>query len=92
MATVADCKIPIQTRPHGSRFHHHSDGLVTYTVQSGDTLSTIALAAFEFTYGRTPDPRELLNAVLQIDATNTLRGHLRAGQVLEWERTFNQLS
>lgn len=72
-----------------SRFNLHSDGSITYTVQTGDTLSIIARGAFQFKYGRCPDSRELMNAVLCIDLTNQLHGQLRIGQVLEWKAGLN---
>ncbi|HEY9791338.1 MAG TPA: LysM domain-containing protein [Candidatus Obscuribacterales bacterium] len=67
------------------RFHVHSDGSITYTVQEGDNLSLIARRAFQSEHGRSPDARELLNTVLHIDGKNQLRGQLRVGQVLEWK-------
>jgi hypothetical protein len=82
-------------RPHPknesrAHFHRHFDGSITYTVKPGDTLSEIGRQAFEFMYGRTPEARELLSIVLHIHALNQLHGQLKAGQVLEWDMTFNR--
>ena len=72
-----------------ANFYQHSDGTVTYTVQPGDTVASVALTAFQYGHGRYPELPELARAVKQISGDNHLDGNLRPGQVLSWHKTLS---